>query len=186
MHIRSIMVSQQLRPARFIMNRKNLSLEAGARDNSDIRARFASQCDTFKHLGVADSIRYNWAKHYTHHQTDASARDVADHVNKLDTSILILMAESPTTSANTLDVLAFSSNPTIRQAVADNARTRKDTLLLLAEDEDPEVRYAMAENYNMEIDILVMLSEDDNPFVKVRACETLARVLSSQPAAIDG
>ncbi|HMO23160.1 MAG TPA: hypothetical protein PKC98_19530, partial [Candidatus Melainabacteria bacterium] len=67
-----------------------------------------------------------------------------------------------------------------------NARTRKDTLLLLAEDEDPEVRYAMAENYNMEIDILVMLSEDDNPFVKVRACETLARVLSSQAASIDG
>lgn len=158
------------------MNRRNLN--TSLRDDNSARSRFASQCDTFRHLGVADSIQYNWARHYTTNQNDAAARDIASNVNRLDSSILILLAESPNTSANTLEVLAFNPSAPIRQAVADNPRTADETLIMLARDEDPEVRYAMAENYNMNMDVLIILCEDENPFVKVRAEETLNYLLS--------
>ncbi len=157
------------------MNRKNLN--TSLRENNGARSRFASQCDTFRHLDTADSVQYNWARHYSNSPKDASARDIAAHINQLDNSILILLAESPNTSTNTLEVLAFSPSAPIRQAVADNPRTSQETLMVLARDEDPEVRYAMAENYNMKIDVLVVLCEDENPFVKVRAEETLSFLL---------
>lgn len=157
---------------------KNNNLTTELNRDSSIKARYASQCDTFKHLSVADSIRYNWAKHHTSTQSDASAVDIARSVNQLDLSILILMAESPTTSQNTLDVLAFNPSSAIRQAVCDNPRTSLDTLTMLARDEDPEVRYAMAENHNMSMDILIILSEDENPFVRLRAEDTLSVILS--------
>lgn len=160
------------------MNKEKMSPGKGSRRVKS--SMYSSQCETFKHLGVSESLKYNWARRYTDSQTDGSAKDIAKHVNALDVSILILLAESPRTRGRTLEVLALNSNPCIRQAVADNPHTPKETLLLLAKDEDPEVRYAMAENFNMPMEVLEILSHDDNPFVHVRAVETISHFSSKQ------
>ena len=146
------------------MNHKNFSSSQAKKHRNS--TKFVSQCETFKHLGVSDSLKYNWAKRYTESQKDAAAEDIAETVNKVEMPILILLAESPTTSKNTLEVLAYNKSAAIRQAVADNPRTSRETLLMLAKDEDAEVRYAMAENHNLMPEILALLTDDDNPFVK--------------------
>lgn len=96
------------------MNKEDLKAKGlGKRERSK---RYSSQCETFRHLGVSESLKYNWARHHTNTQNDGSAKDIAEHVNSLDVSILILLAESPRTRSKTLEVLAFNSNPCIRQA----------------------------------------------------------------------
>ena len=155
------------------MKKRNFSTE---RDHQKIRAKLKSQCDTFKHLSSDDSLKYNWARHYTDKQRIGHAREAAVSVNSLDETILLLLAESPRTGARTLEVLAYNPSVHVRQAVADNPATPKDTLLHLIQDSDPEVRYAMAENHNLPIDLLNMLLEDENPFVHVRAKETIETV----------
>lgn len=140
---------------------------------ADLRKKITEQCDTFQHLGPQDSLSYNWVRHSTECQAHVPAHELAPNFHSVKASVLELLAESPTTSPRTLEVLAFNRSRRVRQAVADNPKTPLTALRTLAYDESPEVRFALAENHNLPEDILNILTEDDNPYVRVRAQETL-------------
>lgn len=140
---------------------------------ADLRKKITAQCDTFQHLGPQDSLSYNWVRHSTECQAHVPAHELAPSFHSVKASVLELLAESPTTSPRTLEVLAFNRSTRVRQAVADNPKTPLTALRTLAYDESPEVRFALAENHNIPDDILNILTEDDNPYVRVRAQETL-------------
>jgi|AGTN01.2.fsa_nt_gi hypothetical protein len=140
---------------------------------ADLRKKITEQCDTFQHLGPQDSLSYNWVRHSTECQAHVPAHELAPNFHSVKAGVLELLAESPTTSPRTLEVLAFNRSRRVRQAVADNPKTPLTALRTLAYDESPEVRFALAENHNMPEDILNILSEDENPYVRVRAQETL-------------
>lgn len=80
------------------------------------------------------------------------------------------------TPAVILRLLALSSDPELRMAVADHLNTPLAVLILLAEDVNVDVRYALAENHNISRDVLNKLLNDSNPYVANRAERTLARL----------
>lgn len=140
---------------------------------ADLRKKITQQCDTFQHLDPRDSLSYNWVRHSTERQAHVPAHELAPNFHSVKASVLELLAESPTTSPRTLEVLAFNRSRRVRQAVADNPKTPLTALRTLACDESPDVRFALAENHNIPEDILEILIDDDNPYVRVRAKETL-------------
>ncbi len=78
--------------------------------------------------------------------------------------------------ARILEELAYSDDPEVRIAVADNRATPLDILWVLANDESPDVRYALAENHNIDHALLMLLTLDDNPYIARRAQRTLRRL----------
>lgn len=139
-----------------------------------VRSIAKSQCDTFPHLGTSDSLTYNWVKHSTTTQNSVlPPQEIAPSFQTVKNSLLELIAESPSTEASTLEVLAHSQSTRVRQAVADNPRTPMSALRILATDFEPEVRFALAENHNVPIEILDLLKEDENPYVSERANQTI-------------
>ena len=141
-----------------------------------IQDQMKDQSDTFRHLDVSDSRTYNWVKHSTTTQKNVQPHEIAPQLQDVKHRLLELVAESPSTEAATLEVLAHSQSTVVRQAVADNQRTPIAALRLLASDIDAEVRYVLAENHNVPIEILERLAEDDNPYVCARAQETIAHL----------
>lgn len=142
-------------------------------ERARVRTIAKSQCNTFPHLGTSDSLTYNWVKHSTTMENDLNPQDIAPNFESVKHSLLELIAESPSTEASTLEVLAHSPSIRVRQAVADNPRTPLTALRLLATDFELEVRFALAENHNVPMEILEMLHEDENPYVSERANLTM-------------
>jgi len=138
------------------------------------RSKAMCQSDTFRHLSPNDALTYNWIKKTTEANQSDSARQIAGQFNSVKEAVAVLLAESPSTSPRTLEVLAYNPSDAVRQAVADNPRTPVSALRVLVTDLSDEVRYAMAENHNLEQELLETLAEDDNPYVSQRAMDTLA------------
>lgn len=139
------------------------------------KSAYMAQCKTFPHLKRVEAAAYNWVKFFTEADPIAPSAVMVNLTKFIDIGVLELMAESPTTSAKTLQALAFNSSVKVRQAVADNPKTPIPTLMMLALDESIDVRFQMAENHNLPDAILRILSEDENPYVAQRAAMTLGR-----------
>ena len=153
---------------KFSERAARMSQEKAAR----IRSIAKSQCDTFPYLGTSDSLTYNWVKHSTT-QNNLHPQEIAPSFHTVKNSLLELIAESPSTEASTLEVLAHSPAIKVRQAVADNSRTPLSALRILATDVEPEVRFVLAENHNVPMEILELLKDDENPYVSERANQTI-------------
>lgn len=141
-----------------------------------LKEQLRIQCETFQHLNTRDSLTYNWVKLATTTGPKRRPEELVDNFKDIKDSVLQLIAESPTTKTETLEVLAHSSSSLVRQAVADNSRTPLVTLERLALDTDAEVRFALAENHNIPDSILEILIRDENPYVRVRAEWTMAKL----------
>ncbi len=98
----------------------------------------------------------------------------------------LLIAESPSATAEILAELALSAFVEVREAVADHKACPASVHIMFLQDDCIELRYAMAENHNLNTLVLEKLAEDDNPFVAARAEQTMRRLLSDNIVNIYG
>lgn len=122
--------------------------------------------------------------------------------SSLAVEVATRLANSPTTSAEVLEILSHCDIVSVVEAVAANRSTSQDTMAWLLKhpsaevriglvdnpllpysiqrrlvfDPDADVRHALAENHNVIRQVLEVLLNDENPFVVSRAQKTILRL----------